>query len=70
VLTRAAGVIANSPALWSRLLVDHVAGHDGRCRGCPSQVHVAPRWPCRIAVLAAAARAQHERSRRPVSGLG
>jgi hypothetical protein len=61
VLARAAGVIASSPGLWSRLLRDHIAGHDGRCRACPSQVRLAPRWPCRIAVLAAAARTEHER---------
>ncbi|GAA1282028.1 hypothetical protein GCM10009609_53170 [Pseudonocardia aurantiaca] len=68
VLARAAGVIANSPGLWSRLLTDHVAGHDGRCRACLSQVRLAPLWPCRIAVLASTARAAHERDK--ITNLG
>jgi hypothetical protein len=45
--------------LWSQLLVLHVAGPDGRCRGCPSSLNVAPRSPCRLAELAGAAQAAH-----------
>jgi hypothetical protein len=58
-ITEAGAVIANWTRLWSRLLVQHVAGPDGRCRGCPSSAHAAPRAPCRLAELARAAEAAH-----------
>lgn len=58
-ITEAAAVIAGWTRLWSRLLVVHVAGPDGRCRGCPSSLNAAPRWPCRLAELAGAAQAAH-----------
>jgi hypothetical protein len=54
-ITEAAAVIADWPTLWQDLLRLHVAGADGRCRGCFSAVHPAPRVPCNIAELAAAA---------------
>jgi hypothetical protein len=58
-ITEAAAVIAGWTRLWSQLLVVHVAGADGRCRGCPSSQHAAPRWPCRLAELAGAAQDAH-----------
>jgi hypothetical protein len=58
-ITEAGAVIASWTRLWSQLLVRHVAGPDGRCRGCPSSVHVSPRSPCRLAELAMAAQAAH-----------
>jgi hypothetical protein len=54
-ITEAAAVIADWPTLWQDLLRLHVAGADGRCRGCFSAVHPTPRVPCNIAELAAAA---------------
>lgn len=68
ILAHSALAIADWPQLWSRLLVAHVAGEDGRCRGCPSAVHVAPRWPCRISVLATTAHGLHERDARGRTG--
>ena len=65
-ITEAGAVIASWTRLWSQLLVLHVAGPDGRCRGCPSSVHVAPRSPCRLAELARAAQTAHRaQSRQP-----
>lgn len=61
-ITEAAAAIAGWPQLWSRLLADHVAGPDGRCRACTSSTHIAPRWPCRLAELADAAQAMHRRA--------
>jgi hypothetical protein len=58
-ITEAGAVIAEWTRLWSQLLVVHVAGPDGRCRGCPSSLNVAPRWPCRLAELAGAAQAAY-----------
>jgi hypothetical protein len=58
-ITEAGAVIAGWTRLWSQLLVVHVAGPDGRCRGCPSSLNVAPRSPCRLAELAIAAQAAH-----------
>jgi hypothetical protein len=52
VLAGAAAAMAAAPALSARLLELHVAGPDGRCRGCHSAVRLAPRWPCRIAACA------------------
>jgi hypothetical protein len=54
-ITEAGAVIAGWTRLWSQLLVVHVAGPDGRCRGCPGSIHAAPRSPCRLAELAGAA---------------
>jgi hypothetical protein len=65
ILLRCAEVIADRPQWWSRLLADHVPGPDGRCRACPSAVSAAPRWPCRIAVLADAARGLSPHGRPP-----
>jgi hypothetical protein len=59
-ITEAGAVIANWTRLWSQLLVVHVAGSDGRCRGCPGTVHAAPHWPCRLAELAGAAQAAYQ----------
>lgn len=65
-ITEAGAVIAGWTRLWSQLLVVHVAGPDGRCRGCPSSLNAAPRSPCRLAELAGAAQAAHRaRNRRP-----
>jgi hypothetical protein len=58
-ITEAGAVIAGWTRLWSQLLVLHVPGPDGRCRGCPSSQHAAPRSPCRLAELAGAAQAAH-----------
>jgi hypothetical protein len=60
-ITEAGAIIASWTRLWSRLLVLHVAGADGRCRGCPSAAHAAPRWPCRLAELAGAAQSAHRK---------
>jgi hypothetical protein len=66
-ITEAGGVIAGWTRLWSTLLVLHVAGPDGRCRGCLSAVRAAPRWPCRLAELAEAARTAHRANSRSAS---
>ncbi|MDQ2708528.1 MAG: hypothetical protein M3Z25_13210 [Actinomycetota bacterium] len=51
--------IAVSLTAWPEVLVrlreQHRAGPDGRCLGCTSQVHSAPRWPCALATIAAMA---------------
>lgn len=54
-ISEAAAVIADWPSLWRELLRAHVAGPDGRCRGCASAVRIAPRSPCQTAVMAATA---------------
>jgi hypothetical protein len=65
-ITEAGAVIAGWTRLWSQLLVLHVAGPDGRCRGCPSSLSVAPHSPCRLAELAMAAQTAHRlQSRQP-----
>ncbi|MHA6627984.1 hypothetical protein ACU61A_21310 [Pseudonocardia sichuanensis] len=64
-ITEAGVIIASWTRLWSQLLVLHVAGPDGRCRGCPSSAHASPRSPCRLAELARAAQAAH-RDRRAI----
>jgi hypothetical protein len=65
-ITEAGMVIAGWTRLWSQLLLVHIAGPDGRCRGCPSSTNVAPRSPCRLAELAGAAQDAHRaRSRGP-----
>jgi hypothetical protein len=51
-LAGAATVLAQWPRVVARLLHEHVPGPDGRCRGCRSQVRTAPRWPCRLTLLA------------------
>ncbi|OLT21117.1 hypothetical protein BJF78_08660 [Pseudonocardia sp. CNS-139] len=51
-ISEAAAAIADWPALWRDLLKLHVAGADGRCRGCLSAVRMAPRSPCHIAAMA------------------
>lgn len=48
--------IAAMPEVWTALLRLHVAGRDGRCRGCHSQVRAAPHWPCTLYRAAAHAR--------------
>jgi hypothetical protein len=63
-ITEAGTVIAGWTRLWSQLLVLHVAGPDGRCRGCPSSLSVAPHSPCRLAELAMAAQTAHRASSR------
>ena len=62
-ITEAGIVIAGWTRLWSQLLVEHVAGPDGRCRGCPSSLNAAPRSPCRLADLAGAAQAAYRAQR-------
>jgi hypothetical protein len=51
LLRGAAIEIARVPGLAERLRARHVPGPDGRCRGCPSPVRAAPRWPCRITTV-------------------
>jgi hypothetical protein len=51
-LRRAAEIVAGWPSVVTALTDRHVAGPDGRCRGCPSSTSAAPRWPCRLAELA------------------
>lgn len=48
----AAHEIARLPGVVGALRAAHVAGPDGRCRGCPSAHSVAPHWPCRLRLLA------------------
>jgi hypothetical protein len=48
--------LAAMPEVWGRLLHLHVNGRDGRCRGCRSQVGIAPHWPCTLYRAAAQAR--------------
>jgi hypothetical protein len=67
-ITEAGAVIAGWTRLWSQLLVVHVAGPDGRCRGCPSSLNVAPRSPCRLAELAGAAQAAYRAQSRRSGG--
>jgi len=63
ILAEAATAIVDWPQLWTRLLDEHTAGPDGRCLACPSALCVAPRWPCRITLLARTAHALHHASR-------
>ena len=51
-----AAELAGMPEVWRALLELHVGGRDGRCRGCYSQVRVAPRWPCTLYRAAVQAR--------------
>lgn len=48
--------LARLTEVWARLLEVHVAGGDGRCRACTSQVRPADRWPCTLYRAAARAR--------------
>jgi hypothetical protein len=48
--------LAAMPEVWAALLQLHVSGGDGRCRGCRSQVGIAPHWPCTLYRAAAQAR--------------
>ncbi len=64
LLRGAAVEIARMPGLAARLRALHVPGPDGRCRGCTSEVHPSPRWPCRIAFVAG--RASEPRAAGPV----
>jgi hypothetical protein len=48
--------LAAMPEVWAALLRLHVGGRDGRCRGCRSQVGIAPHWPCTLYRAAAQAR--------------
>jgi hypothetical protein len=58
-ITEAADIIASWTRVWSQLLAAHVAGPDGRCRGCAVDGRIAPRWPCRLADLASTAQRIH-----------
>lgn len=51
-LTEAARIVGGWPRVLTRLLDTHVAGPDGRCRGCTSQVSLAPQWPCPLTEFA------------------
>ncbi len=51
-LREAAAILAGWPETVARLREAHVARPDGRCRGCVSQVHPAPMWPCSLALIA------------------
>jgi hypothetical protein len=52
-LTEAASILARHfPEVAPRLLADHVPDARGRCRGCPSNNHPAPKSPCGLRVLA------------------
>jgi len=55
----AARELASMPATWTRLLQDHVADTDGRCRACRSQVRRGRGWPCSLYWLADQARTLH-----------
>jgi hypothetical protein len=48
--------LAAMPQVWAALLELHVSGRDGRCRGCRSQVRIAPHWPCTLYRAAVQAR--------------
>jgi hypothetical protein len=50
--TALAREIARMPHVAERLRAAHVEGPDERCVGCPSALTVAPRWPCRLWLLA------------------
>jgi hypothetical protein len=65
ILVRCAAEIADWRRLWTSLLDEHVEDGHGRCRGCRSAVRPAPRWPCRLAVLATTAQALHGRTAGP-----
>ncbi len=62
ILVRCAAEIAGWRRLWTSLLDEHIEDDHGRCRGCRSAVRLAPRWPCRPAVLATTAQALHGRT--------
>jgi hypothetical protein len=51
-----AAELAAMPEVWRALLELHISGRDGRCRGCHSQVRMAPHWPCTLYRAAAQAR--------------
>jgi hypothetical protein len=50
----AAEVLAQWPEVQARLRALHQPGPDGRCLGCRSQVRLAPRWPCVLALISGA----------------
>jgi hypothetical protein len=55
-IEEAAEIVAAWPGAWARLLVDHVAGPDGRCTGCRAGNRCSPHWPCGPAAVALRAR--------------
>ncbi|MGE3288284.1 MAG: hypothetical protein AB7J32_19605 [Pseudonocardia sp.] len=50
-LAEAAVLLRRWPTTQARLRERHVAGPDGRCRGCSSATQPAPRWPCTLALV-------------------
>lgn len=63
-----AAAIGAVPGLADRLLAEHVPDPDGRCRLCPIGAQAGwHRWPCRIHVYAAAARATVPSSAGPLT---
>jgi hypothetical protein len=47
--------LARMPDVVLKLLATHVDDGERRCRGCRSQVRLAPEWPCTLHAAATAA---------------
>lgn len=59
----AARILAGWPMTTARLAKAHTPDADGRCRTCALSGHRGPMWPCRLAILAAAAQAYRAQRR-------
>jgi hypothetical protein len=55
-----AGVMADMPGVWRRLLAAHVPDRLGRCSGCRSDTGSGERWPCSLHRIAVEARRLHD----------
>ncbi|MHA6795428.1 hypothetical protein ACVGVM_18215 [Pseudonocardia bannensis] len=55
-----AGVLADMPEVWRRLLVEHVPDRLGRCTACRNVSGSGVRWPCTLQQIASQARVLHE----------
>jgi hypothetical protein len=52
LIGEAAEIITGWPRVRDRLRIVHVPDAEGKCRGCRSQTHRAPEWPCALALVA------------------
>ncbi|WP_156934681.1 hypothetical protein [Pseudonocardia spinosispora] len=51
-LEETARILRQWPDVCRALIEIHVPGPDGRCLGCFSQVHGAPKWRCALRLVA------------------
>lgn len=50
-------VLATMPAMWQRVLVEHIPDNHGRCWECRDSTGVAASWPCIVHTMAQQAEA-------------